>query len=470
MSNDINQKKKIMNDLLYLINKEQLTFEEKKNIISNYHLHFHYSRYNNVQWKREIDNFFLNSKKDLSHFKKLFDFDCKLQDRHYHSLKYITEKQSMPSLFFNIHQDVNGFEFLKSYKSHFMFKHFQSCVFHLSRFLNFKHKNEDLIKSANRHSITGKIFNDTDNEVSFTIPLNKASTFLFLDKGKILGLDVSIDHVVDYSNLVPHFLITHASYSDNIEDLKRDFVLNSKKEHDELIMEYCDGRNIDINKITNLLKLNCNYVMCFENGFGNSLISRENLSTIKTIGLEKHSLYDLFFGNRFYSLLFNQLFYSSKIETQTITERDYSISYIMNSIIENNFETLINSFDFYDQDYIRSAALERFIFILRGLNEDNSDFNSFKKSCLRSGIEKESLVEKLYNKIILEKEFNSMPSFLIQNKFVKEIRDTLLRNLLETIIEKEKSKGSTPEEIIEKIIPYSSIRKTRKTKSMLKKI
>ncbi len=470
MDNDLTTKKKIISDILFLSQKDNLTFEEKKVLTKNYNLHFHYYRYSNAQWKKLIDEEILKIKNDDFNYHSLFNLKEKLEERHYHSLKYISEKQSMPSLFFNFYQEISGHAFINSYKSHLMFKHFQSCLFHSLRFSNFKYKNQELLDSTNRHSISGKLFIKEGSDTFFCIPKNKAPTFLFLDKGKIIGVDVSIDYEVDRKNMIPHFLFTHDSYDEDINKLKSDFVSNSKKEYDEIIMSYCDGRHIDNGKVTNMLKLNCNYLMCFENDIGNHLISRESLGAIKTIGLENHSLYDLLFGNRFYSLLFNQLNYSGKVENQKPIDRDYSISYLLKILIENKTQIFKNGFDHLDQEYIQNALTERLVFILRGLDNERSSFVDFKRACTRAGVEKESDISDIYKKIIYEDDFNDLPIFVKENKFIKEMRVILVGHILKDIISKGSEDGLTPQDIVEKIIPFSSIQKVRKIKSMLKKI
>lgn len=470
MKKDLEQYRKIIGELIFLSKKDSLSVDEKKIIVKNFNQHFHCYRYAKTQWEKIIEEEFAKKDLSFSDYAHLYDLKIKIEERHFHSLKYISEKQVIPSLFFNFYQESSGLSFLSSYKSYLMMKHFQSCLFHSMRFLNFKYKNEELITYTNKHSISGYLFTNEGKDCFFNIPKNKASTFLFLDKGRIFGLDVSIDHFVDNEVMVPHFLLTHASFNEDVVKLKEYFVRNSKKEHYEIIHDVCDDRNIDNGKLAKLLKLNCNYLMCFENGTGNDLVSRESLSTIKTLGLESHQSHGAFFDNSFYSTIFNQLNYSGKIENQKLIDRDYTIEYLYNILSRGDYERFESSFDYIDQEYIQSAIIEKFILILRGIDEKRSSFKDFKKACFISGIEKEKLIDDTYLNIVIEKNYENFPYFIKENKFAKELRELLVRHILKSIIEDSKTNGDSPEEIIKNITPFSSVLKVRRIKNMLKKI
>lgn len=464
----------IINTIEKILKKEKTISEDNSSLISCFNLWFHYSRYYSASWDNEFNEELKMKFGETEQYNILcdiFSLSIKLNDNHFYYLEQIVSTKSMPSLYINLDSKCNPFVFLNSYKEHLLTKHFISFFFHFIRASNYKHnKYIDLFEDVKKKSISGQLITNDNDCFVFSIPKNRSSVFIFKYNKRFVFIDVSISQEIDELNTVPHFIIAHSSAE--VEDtsiFKKLLLNNCEMEHEDIFNSMYDDNKISFNKLGELVKPNCDYILCHENGYDYSFSNKDQLSIFKLIGIENPKLFNKKIPNDFYKILFNHLLHSTGKIKQNIHSRDYYISNIIKILPEN--EELLNlPFSEKDLLFIKKAIQYKLGFISNYLDHHHkNNYDYFIKACENSNIEKTSDIDSILFTFSIESNFNKLFCHIEKDEHIKQVRNYLsYLSILEIL--KENKENKDIKNIGDQIRKIDSRFNNRKVKEMIKNI
>lgn len=433
---------KIFNILESTLEKNKTNLKDNEELIDAYNLWFNNVRYYNTKWNNlfnsRMEKYLINKNKNIkSVLNEVFSLSFELSEMHYNLVRRIYNTRETPSFYFNRNSNIEPLYFLINYRNHIMIKNYSSCIYHFLKFINFKIKNNKTIfDEIKKYSLSGKIISEQNNTHYFHIPSNKAPSFLFFDNNKIIGIDVFIDHKYMIKDIISHFILMHLSFNKNYDILKNNLIENSKKDFNELISPFLKNKNkLDVFKIKNFLQSNCNYVVCFDTDEEYSCLEKEKLNTYKFLSMEYNIIDDIFFDNDFYKILFNQISHSKNKNNLTFM-REYCLSFLINSIKNDNYNCFLNSLNYSDKNFLEKSLGQKCNFIKIIFEKTQMTYDDFTAASKKSGIINESEIDFIYNLFIdfykfkdfKENNFLSKSIFSLKNLVVKGYSNEIIYN------------------------------------------
>lgn len=463
-----------MNDSKLIAKQLATSFKDKINENNNYELTnlfedwIFYYRYYGVKWNKLFLNELNNIISEELFFNILDNFDLKydLTNSNIKDIETIINSKQQKILFFNYDTDIDSISYLRLYKTYLLKKHMYSSVYHYSKIFNKKHKTiKELFKNISKNSISGDLFiyDDQNDQYSFSIPKNRSSVFLFLNKGDIYSIDVSISQRYDSKIIVPHFIIIQSSYDKDINIFKENIINKNKLEYNEIIESLNSN---GYNDIKNIVKEKCNYILCHESNIEYSFINKNIFNNFNLISNMKTTNSDCKINFNTYKIIFSNFSYSHPDIDFKYIDIQYSISFLINKYINNELEyykKLLTRKDFE----IITEALENIFAHIKNLIPKSSSYNDFNQACLFIGIERQDDIDLLYKHLTLKDQYKKINKLNL--KTFNRIRLQLLKHIIEEISKEAKTKNKNKKETQQELLNYLDITE-KEVKKVLKSL
>lgn len=441
--------------------------------------HFHYSRYYGSIWKsafnkqiiKEFDELTFKNEQMKSDLLSVFNYQTKLNDIHIKRISEIIQLRKVSPTFFNSESDLNPVHFLIDYKSYIMSKHIYSCIFHFLRFKNFS-KQKNIFNSINSHSLTGNVFHFENEDIYFSIPINKAPCFVFYHDKKILGIDSNMSPNCNSLFLIPHFLFIHQSYDNDYKKLREKFKDIHQKKLPILFKEVSNDNILSDVDFKNMVNKNINYVLCYENETQYHNISLEDYITMNILAIEKPTLAGFEVPSNVYRIIYNHIINSASYFDLSLDRRDFSISFIMSYLSSGNINNLKNKLSKKESGMINKIIINKLSMIIKDIDNDSYELNDFKKACLKNQILNNDISEALYLFFIKHKSFYS---FFKKNQDIGgdsiiKFRESICKKYIENLIIETTNNDSNIDMAISNILAINPSANAKKIKNKLKKI
>lgn len=441
-----------------LINKS-IQDNDRKSLSSLFNLWFHLHRYNGQKWNEDFKNTLIEKGYNRQDVFDIFSFSISIDKTLHSDIQIVLSTSSCLPILKPV-SEGSSISYLKSLKKYIMRKHLNSLVFNFFRITKLNVSNtKEAIDLISKNSLSGKIFSQNDNDIVFTIPKNRAATFIFKNKDDVFSFDVSISHEIDSIITVPHFVITKKSYSKNDYNIfKTEIKNNTLLSYQELLNDY-NVRNKDhIQNIKDIMNNNSTYFLCRHFDLINFNNSQSEQRVVDFLQIEKSFIHESILPPKMYEIIFEEYF----INNVNVSSDARSI--LRNQIISRAIQSLNDSLSKEDQS-ILNIKLEN---ISTYMNYDNSfSKKSFYIQSKSSGVLKDSDIEILYNNLITRHLYNDKfknDKSSVRTYLLKEV----LNNLISEISSKPK-KDLNKAEIYQELSQYIEI-ELKDVKALIKKI
>lgn len=243
-------------------------------LISIYNEHFINSRIHLSDWytvfnKTVIKN--LTDNKVQSSFinviKDVLKFELQLQENHLFKIRDVILNNNVNTeLLFSNDYFINSYKFIYDYKNYFFTKHLYSVLKNISKIIDIKKDTfnfKDFFQNINSKSVTGSLFiiGEKEENITFKIPLNIFTPFMFWSKGKLIGIMTSINKDFDKKVLLNHFINIHVIYNKNPKEIQNNVNKLQSKKNRSIISKISSDKIINQEIVKSLIQSNIEFII-----------------------------------------------------------------------------------------------------------------------------------------------------------------------------------------------------------------
>lgn len=444
---------------------------DKSKIIELYHKHFLNSRVHIKHWYTAFNESALKTLEEnkvtsnlLKIVKEALTFEIKIQEHHFFKIRdVIVNKRNNKEVFFANDYFINSYKFLHDYKNFFMTKHLYSILNNCSKIMDINVDNfnfKDFFLRINSKSLTGQLFvvGDSDINISFKIPLNISTCFMFWNNNKLIGIDTSIDVNFDKEFLLNHFINLHILYKKNPKEIQEVLKQLQPKKNKSIIGKLSTDKAIDYSIIKTVMNDNVEYILDMNIYTEYDRLNNYELITSHLLMIESESNNGFDVPDQLNKIIFydivNQLGYDDIIDKEF---REKCLFRILSSFKDH--QTMLYNLTILpeNRNFLKDIVVKFFTKIKEDISSKTNNENIVKNHLFSYGINskenRDIVFEIISNKNIINiKDFFTI--FKDDAKWISDIIILLNSNHVDNIIKGSIMKGIKDKNIIELLLKY----------------